>query len=280
MKAVRWFIGLIFISLAFPAAAQTDINPGMLLDDDAYERLPYQEIITKAKLPVQVSYEAFCPSIRAQGDYSTCVGFACGYYFRTIIEAKRRRITTKRMIDQLAFSPAYLYEKAKLTNDYACMEGVFLSKAFEVLKGIGVVPATKFPYPACSQETRLVDDLASQFRISSYDRVFRVGDEGTKKIANLKKALAERSPVVVGMVLPSSFYFSGPLWTPVRTDDPQDKRLKGHALCIIGYDDKRNGGSFRIINSFGDAWADQGFCWVRYQDLARFARYGYSIGQP
>ncbi|GAB3643719.1 hypothetical protein GCM10027423_43560 [Spirosoma arcticum] len=275
-----WLTGLLVLAMTFPVVAQMTDNPGMLLDDQAYEQLPYPGVVYKEKIPSRISYEPFCPAVRAQGTYSTCVGFACGYYFRTIIEAKTRQITDKTAIGQLAFSPSYLYEKAKTGGDYACTQGVYLSKALDVLRGTGAVPVNRFPYPACSQKTDGFDAVAAQYRIGAYERLFSVGDDAQKKIANLRRALASGSPVVIGMVVPASFYSAGRVWKPNRSENPLSNELRGHAVCLIGYDDGRYGGSFRVVNSFGSAWADGGFCWIRYRDLARFTRYGYAISPP
>jgi Papain family cysteine protease len=275
----QWLSSLLVLAMAVSAVAQPTTAPGMRLDDEAYEQLPYQSVLLKEKLPVRISYESLCPVVQAQGTYSTCVGFACGYYFRTIIEAQARRITDKIAIDQLAFSPGYLYEKAKDDGDYACTQGVYLSRALEVLRGTGAVPVKRFPYPACNQKTDALSVVAAQYRIGAYERLFSVYDKEQTKIDNLRRALAGGNPVVIGMVVPASFYTAGRVWKPDRREDPQDKQLQGHALCLIGYDDRWQGGSFRVVNSFGSAWADKGFCWIRYQDLARFTRYGYTLSQ-
>lgn len=272
-----WFIGVLLALLASSASAQTTINPGLLLDDDAYEKVPYRDIIDKEPLPSRVSFEAYCPPVQAQGAYGTCVGFACGYYLRTIMEAKTRQTTNKSKISSLAFSPSYLYEKAKSDHDYACTEGVYLTKVFTVLKEVGVVPARSFPYPACGQQTTAVDEIASHYRIQEFERLFNRQDTEQKKIVNLKKALANGSPVVVGMVIPPSFYLAENGWKTAPGEDPQDKQMKGHALCIIGYDDKRFGGAFRVVNSFGKDWADGGFCWISYRTMIQFTRYGYKV---
>ena len=44
----------------------------------------------------------------------------------------------------------------------------------------------------------------------------------------------------------------------------------GHAMTIVGYDDTFNGGSFRIVNSWGRDWGDDGYAWIRYSDFRRF----------
>jgi C1A family cysteine protease len=271
-----WLIGLLLCLRAASASAQGDIKTGLLLEDDQYEQVSYPTILTKEPLPPRVSFEQFCPSVQAQGEYGTCVGFACGYYLRTILEARARKLTNRADINKLAFSPSYLYEKAKTNGDYACTEGAYLTKAFGVLKNVGVVPFHSFPYPACGQQTSTVDALASRYRIPAFERLFSVQDDN-QKTENIKKALAGGSPVVVGMVVPKSFFVAEKVWEPWPQDDLQDNHLRGHALCIIGYDDGQFGGAFRVVNSFGKGWGDNGFCWIRYRTMARFARYGYRI---
>lgn len=258
-------------------AAQPLPNTGLLLDDAAYQQLPYQSILMKSPPPARVSYEAYCPTVQAQGPYSTCVGFACGYYLRTIIEAKARRITSRPLIDKLAFSPGYLYEKAKSNRDYDCTEGIQLTKVLSVMQQYGVSPFRSFPYPACGQQTTGADRAAAQYRITGYDRLFSVTETAPAKLQKLKQGLAGGSPVVVGIVIPASFYFTKKVWQAAPGDDPASPQVRGHALCIVGYDDSQYGGAFRVVNSFGRSWADSGFCWITYRDMARFVRYGFTV---
>ena len=82
---------------------------------------------------------------------------------------------------------------------------------------------------------------------------------------------------MVGMVAPNSFFMAAKVWEPQPQDDPLDPLLRGHALCIIGYDDKQHGGAFRVVNSFGKGWGEGGFCWITYRTMTRFARFGYRI---
>ena len=50
-----------------------------------------------------------------------------------------------------------------------------------------------------------------------------------------------------------------------------------HAVTIVGYDDRKYGGAFRILNSYGDEWGDEGFFWMTYDDFQRYGDCAYVI---
>ena len=51
----------------------------------------------------------------------------------------------------------------------------------------------------------------------------------------------------------------------------------GHAMCIIGYDDRMEGGAFQIMNSWGNDWGQNGIAYVRYADFKSFVREAYGL---
>ena len=38
-------------------------------------------------------------------------------------------------------------------------------------------------------------------------------------------------------------------------------------MVLIGYDDEKYGGSFQIVNSWGEDWGVNGKIWVKYKDF-------------
>ena len=81
----------------------------------------------------------------------------------------------------------------------------------------------------------------------------------------LKYALTINLPIVSGIGVGDQFGKLGSensLYRPTL-----DEAGGGHAITIIGYDDYKFGGSFRIINSYGSDWGDAGFFWMTYDDF-------------
>jgi hypothetical protein len=51
----------------------------------------------------------------------------------------------------------------------------------------------------------------------------------------------------------------------------------GHAMCVIGYDDNKDGGAFQIMNSWSEDWGNNGLAWVRYRDFEHFTKEAYGL---
>jgi hypothetical protein len=106
-----------------------------------------------------------------------------------------------------------------------------------------------------SQPSAAARSEAANFKADSFARL-----NGMQQI---KAALANRQPVVGGMMIYDSFnYLTGN--NPVyNTFTGQEQG--GHAITFVGYDDNRYGGAFKLINSWGVGWGDQGYFWLPYQ---------------
>lgn len=105
-------------------------------------------------------------------------------------------------------------------------------------------------------------------------RLFDVNTPENIKIQSVKKSIAEKKPVVFGMICPPSFMQTKGIWSPVEQPDIS---YGGHALCVVGYDDTKEGGAFEIQNSWGKDWGNEGYIWIKYADFARFTRYAYEF---
>lgn len=261
--------------------AQNKYSTGLLYDENKYNSAPKKpKLIKKGDLPNNINFEKYTPSIGDQGKFGTCVGFATAYYFRTIMEAKQKNIDDKSEINKLIFSPGYLYNNIE-PNNRNC-DGASPINAFEFLKESGCALLSKMPYPSCGNDASFKAEELS--RISSYSVIFNYSETSQNKITWAKEALADGFPIVIGIICPNSFQNIDEVWEPAPSDYKYiPGTVGGHALCVVGYDDTKFGGAFRIINSWTSEWADGGYCWIRYKDFAHFSMIGiegYPLAAP
>lgn len=265
---------------------------GLKIDDDAYSSIPRKKstLTTDEKLPDKIDMSDYVPSIINQGNLGTCVAVSSAYYARTILEAIRLGITDKASIDKLRFSPSFLYNAIKDSADYSCMVGAEITAALEYMKNTGVLQYSQMDYPSCGSNPNVPIPIES--RILDYIQLFGLTERGDV-ILPVKKALSENTPVIVGIQVTPSFEKLGgwqkfwrsillflgirtnedyALWDPSKTN----KDTKGgHSVCMVGYDDNKFGGAFKVVNSYGKNWGDQGYFWISYTDFDTYAKYGF-----
>jgi hypothetical protein len=95
----------------------------------------------------------------------------------------------------------------------------------------------------------------------------------------IKENLSQGAPVVIGMMVGGTYMqpmMGQDVWNPTD-EDRSMMGFGGHAQCVVGYDDKKYGGAFLIMNSWGPQWGNNGFAWVRYGDFKRFVREAYGL---
>ncbi len=248
---------------------------GLVFDVPSYRGTPYKMKLTAssyASVPSSFSLESYCPTPGDQGPYGTCVAFAVAYHTRTILTAKQKGITQKAEIDRLVHSPTWIYEQIKDEDDHDCQNGSNPILALELMKNDGCPMLSVLPYSCGGSISDLARKNALDFKLEDYQILFLPDETDPKvKIQTTKKAIAEGYPVVLCFIVPESFYTSGPVWIPASSDTGPSGQHGRHAMCVVGYDDNRNGGAFRVLNSWGPNWADKGYVWIRYQDYATYA---------
>ncbi len=247
-------------------------NPEEFKKASVYEGLSDDN--TKNPLPEAVSLAAFAPQRLNQGEQGSCVAWSSGYAARTILEAA----STRQNPEALKFSPAFLYNYIGMDG----CQGSYIQKAMEFMSRNGALPFNDFPYDPtnCSrQASQSLIDKAQAYKIHGFTRLTE-GDELTAfNIRAIKEHLAKDAPVVIGMMVGGSFMqdmMGQKVWHPT-SQDRQQMGFGGHAMCVIGYDDRLEGGAFQIMNSWGPEWGQNGLAWVRYGDFKEFVREAYGV---
>ncbi|MFC7356543.1 C1 family peptidase [Jejudonia soesokkakensis] len=258
------------VLVTFYASAQ-EYPTGMIWDEESYRSIPYKVQFTAStydNLPTSYSLEKWVPIPGNQGQYGTCVAFAAAYGLRTTMYAKDYNITDKQQITQAALSPSFVYEAIRREEDVACNMGANPKLGMEALKVLGVPTMETVPYkcnPVISTDAQLE---AIDYRIRDYQTLFFYDEQAPMVRVNAtKKALSEGYPVLIGMKLPESFFAAKKVWRSKPTDKGTLAKKHGHhAMVAVGYDDNFEGGAFRVLNSWGTAWGDNGYIWVPYKE--------------
>lgn len=251
---------------------------GATLDQEKFDQAQVFEPLAYGfsgnSLPAAVSLEKFAPKRRHQGEQGSCVGWASAYAARTILQSS----ATGQSPDQLAFSPAYLYNQIALRG----CQGAYMLDAMKAMSQNGAVPFNEFRYDErdCSRSPDgQTVQLGRQFRIKGYNRLTVGASEYKPDIIAMKQNIAQGAPVVIGMMVGGSFMsrmVGQNVWYPTQSDYSM-RGFGGHAMCVIGYDDNREGGAFQLMNSWGENWGNNGIAWVRYKDFEYFTKESYGL---
>ena len=276
----KFLLTLFIVLIGLSAYSQRrPFNTGLTFDDDAYKQVPHLPKYAGNKyenVPYRVSLRKYAPIPGDQGLDGTCTAWAAAYGGLSICRAIKEGITDRSLITEQANSVYYVFNQTRLSTD--CELGARLPDALRLMKQQGVCLATTFKdeeQNCQKQPSEQEDQEANKYKIKDFAAAFAIEDSDAYKIDKTRKLLVAKNPVVVGMNLSSSFWLMEPgevVWTP----SPEEEAGKfGHALLVVGYDEIRK--SFEIMNSWGPAWGDQGFFWVKYEDFGRFCKYGFQI---
>jgi hypothetical protein len=249
---------------------------GGFLDPRQFEKAniyePLAEDNSRNPLPEAANLQRFAPAVGNQGQQGSCVAWSSAYAARTILESARTGQ------GQTPFSPAFLYNQIGLEG----CQGSYIIRAMEYMTKQGAVPYERFPYTDqnCSRQPDMtMIREAGQYKMRGFNRL-SLGDRNDAiDMRAIKENLAQGAPVVIGMMVGQSFMQGmrgKDLWVP-EANDKSMMGFGGHAMCLVGYDDRKYGGAFLIMNSWGPEWGTNGFAWVRYPEFNYFTREAYGL---
>ncbi|MBK8606893.1 MAG: peptidase C1A papain [Chitinophagaceae bacterium] len=249
-----------------------NFNPSEFNKASVYEGLA--DDAGKNPLPEAVSLLKYAPARENQGQQGSCVAWSCAYASQTILTAA----ATGADPNSIRFSPSYLYNQIKLEG----CQGSYLQRAMEAMQRNGGVSLRQYPYndQDCESEPSSSDIQAGrQNLIHGFTRITNGDNINEISVRGIKEHLNKNAPVAIGMMVGESFMqgMKGQdLWTPQGMDESQ-MGMGGHAMSVIGYDNRKYGGAFQIMNSWGADWGNNGVAWVRYGDFKTYVREAYGI---
>lgn len=260
----------------FSTSSATNLATGAAMKQEVFDQAEvfeplYPEINT---LPERISLENYCPSRLNQGSQGSCVAWSSAYAAHTILESQAKKINP----NEVRFSPAFLYNQIKLDG----CQGSYIVRAMENMSQVGSLPFSQFAYneESCSKEPNSYEkQQAARYKLKGFNRLTKSGENYDIDFVAMKQNLAQGAPCLIGMLVGGSFMqeMAGQkVWIPTK-DDYEMAGFGGHAMCVVGYDDYLEGGSFQIMNSWGQEWGENGIAWVRYKDFAHFTKEAYAV---
>jgi len=247
--------------------------------DEQYENLPRRAELSRRSyegLPSSFSLRRFAPLPGDQADYGTCVAWAAAYAARTISESIALNRLNQTETTQNAFSPVYIYRNIR-PDDPQCLNGAQIYSALDYMRDVGTVKILDVERNISFPRVDLAYyRTVRKYPIADYITLFSRDDRQKPAIITriVKKSISEGKPVIIGMNTPDSFLVTTEVWRP---SESPDVFYEGHALCVIGYDDNKYGGSFEVQNSWGRKWGNGGYIWIPYKTFTEFVTEGYEI---
>ena len=229
-----------------------------------------------SEMPSKVDLSANLPRIGDQGQYGTCVAWATAYNCRTWLYAKSKGLTTAQLNSSNTFSAADVFMAIDSKYKGSGCGGTNFRYAFDVMQKRGVATEAAVPYSqldcACSPSAS-ANSAASGYKIKAYREI------DITNVNTIKRYLSNGRLVVFGAKLGDEFMYAND--NSVLTNQTSFKSTGQHgyhALVCSGYDDNKGAnGAFRVVNSWGSDWGDNGYIWVDYKFFCggKFAYTGF-----
>jgi hypothetical protein len=251
-------------------------SSGYNFNRDTFNKASIYEELTpddqKNPLPEAVSLLRFAPERGDQGQQGSCVAWSSAYGAQTILFSA----ATHEDPNKIVFSPAYLYNQISMDG----CDGSYIQRAMETMQSNGGLSLSAFPYndQDCSNKPGSSEiQQARKYQIHGFTRLTNENEQ--INIRAIKEHLAKDVPVVIGMLVGQSFMqdmMGKELWEPGGMDESQ-MGMGGHALCVIGFDDRKFGGAFQVMNSWTENWGVNGIAWIKYGDFKNYVREAYGL---
>jgi hypothetical protein len=206
--------------------------------------------------PKTVMLTDYMPEPLDQGRQSSDVAFALVYCLTDTV-FKRYKLSDMLLWEfGWRFCPSFLYDLTSRGKD----NGVTVPEAIGVLRDQGCCTIQEMGF-----DNRHCDRLPDEHALERA-AAFRLGDEIPVRLSSGNPALIKAflasvdRPLLIAAELPDDWPESSVANDAVYTAGSDAKTVATHAMTVVGYDEARH--AFRLFNSWGATWGDQGYLWV------------------
>ena len=237
-----------------------------------------------------IDFSTYAPT-RLDQFKGTCYAYASTFTALSVKYNILKKAQTLQEINNNAFSAAFTASMirrqkgffAKLFTLWSCSVGGNIEKAATVIQNVGAIPNGN-KSGCCFVPSKQDITDASQYQIKDFNEFLKPEDSRDQQSVenSFKGSLRQRIPIVCAIhqtnLLRSNkkFDFAVP-----STGDPETLndawKSSNHAVCIVGFDDNRNGGSFLLKNNYS-TFGSNGLAWITYKDFMLYLSYALVLG--
>ena len=215
------------------------------------------KFVRAVTLPSSIDLRPGCSAIEDQGNLGSCTSQAA--------VGALEYMCIKDGVTFLDLSRLFVYYNTRvIENTVRYDDGASLRNTVKALAKQGACKETLWPYIIKQFNIKPRADCYTdgiKRTIVSYSRLFTLND--------MKSCLASSFPFICGISLYESFEFTQVGKTGiVNMPTSREKMLGGHAIMIVGYDDKTS--RFIGRNSWGNSWGMHGYFTIPYKYITNF----------
>ncbi|MES2800046.1 MAG: C1 family peptidase [Bacteroidota bacterium] len=254
-------------------AAQKRIADTKLDNKKMKASFPMAEIESSSSTPKSASIEHYLPPVGEQGNSNASVGWSSAYYALStafFISADSAGI---KLPKEHAFDPLMLYYTSGYFNDKEWNSNISISEGLLELRDND--NAIKKVNINAMVEDTVIPSGKNIFDLVEAYYLFDSGDAMKSKIDAVRCKISKNRPVIIAMNATESFFNIGADGLLVNKTD--EENFGAISLCVVGFDDEKFGGAFRVVNSWGTSWGDKGFAWIKYDDFSKLVDEAYYL---
>jgi len=223
--------------------------------------------MTTLSLPTSydLSTDLYFPEVRSQGGQGSCAAWAVTYYAYGYLEAKDNEwIDASTGNDAHLMSPAFTYNMVNGGYD----SGSSMNSNSKIIRDWGVPSLANMGYDWHDYTSWGNESAWREAPLHrSYDS-HSISYSGDSTVDTVKDLVSSGTPVV--------FAIDAGEYTPGFSDgnylissSEYDSSTINHAQTVVGYDDScaddEDTGAFKVVNSWGSGWGDNGYYWITYE---------------